>query len=49
MKRSEIRESASRLSVPPYFAALHTGYVQRLLLASCRILGQKRLGVPFVA
>ena len=27
MQRSEIQESATWLSVPPYFAALHTGYV----------------------
>ncbi len=27
MQRSEIQDSAPWLSVPPYFAALHTGYV----------------------
>jgi hypothetical protein len=26
MQRSKIQESALWLSVPPYFAALHTGY-----------------------
>jgi len=31
MERSEIQESASWLSVSPYFAALHTGYLVPLL------------------